>query len=159
MGMRSTNGRLTEPWTVCRPPGGQSADREHVSNLHSSGSSSLRAFLGRTSAGRLDQNLDDYVARRPRGTAVLVLEPRPAAERVDPHHLPRAGRDAALRSRNRRLLTDHMQRGVLDHMTTGRAMSSGSRPREGHWRIDATSTSAQPPPQARQRRRSCGRGR
>ena len=28
----------------------------------------------------LDKNLDDYAARRPQGTAVVVLEPRVAAD-------------------------------------------------------------------------------
>jgi hypothetical protein len=28
----------------------------------------------------VDQNLDDYAARRPQETAVVVLEPRPVAE-------------------------------------------------------------------------------
>jgi len=47
--------------------------------------------LGRSAAGAererlwqrwrdLDKNLDNYAARRPRETAVVVLEPRPAAE-------------------------------------------------------------------------------
>jgi deazaflavin-dependent oxidoreductase (nitroreductase family) len=50
-----------------------------------------RDVLGRAAVGeerdrlwerwqRLDKNLDDYAARRPHGTAVVVLEPRPEAE-------------------------------------------------------------------------------
>lgn len=50
-----------------------------------------REVLGRAAVGgererlwqrwrELDKNLDDYAARRPQGTAVVVLEPRTAAE-------------------------------------------------------------------------------
>ncbi len=50
-----------------------------------------REVLGRAAVGRdrerlwlrwheLDQNLDDYAARRPRKTAVVVLEPRAATK-------------------------------------------------------------------------------
>jgi hypothetical protein len=50
-----------------------------------------REVLGRAARGQererlwqlwseLDKNLDDYAARRPQGTAVVVLEPRVAAD-------------------------------------------------------------------------------
>jgi deazaflavin-dependent oxidoreductase (nitroreductase family) len=50
-----------------------------------------REVLGRAAVGKergrlwqhwseVDQNLDDYAARRPQETAVVVLEPRPVAE-------------------------------------------------------------------------------